>query len=246
MNKTFYLLTVFLLVSLSFCNKDNDKSMKKELPKPSVVFIGIDGSGSYDFFEKGKAQVKRLIGFTSPGTYVFIRLITSDSYLDNNFVVTKQVPMDLSNTEENPFDPKEKVKKRIYQEKIQKAKNELLTRVSNTQYPSSPRTDIYGFLLYVQEKLVEIKNNGNDIYMIILSDLENNVNNYKEWLEKNSFTGTKVYLCVYEQTTPANRRKWMELFKELGAASVKIYGVDQEIPNIFKLNELYLAEYRDK
>lgn len=246
MKKTVYLLSVSLMVFMNFCNENQNSSLKKEIPKPPVVFIGIDGSGSYDFFDKGKAQVKRLIGFTPPGTHVFIRLITSDSYLDNNFIVTKQVPMDLSNTEENPFDPREKLKKRIYQEKIKKIKNELLTRVLETQYPRSPFTDIYGFILYVQDKVVESKSNGNEIYMIILSDLENNVDKYRNWLEKNSFTGAKVYLCVYQQTTPANRCKWMEIFKELGAAPVKIYGVDQEIPDIFKQNELYLAEYRDK
>lgn len=246
MKKIAYLLTVFFLVSVVFCNKTGENSLQKKIPKPAVAFVGIDGSGSYDFFEKGKSQVKRLVKLTPPGTHLFIRLITSDSYLDKNSIVTKQVPMDLSNIAENPFDPKERVRRSIYQNQIKNAKHELLTRVLKTQYPNSRRTDLYGFILYVQEKIVEFKNNENEICMIILSDLENNVNKYKEWLEKNSFTGINVYLCVYQQTTPANKRKWIKIFQELGVPAVKIYGADQEIPNIFKQNETYLAKQIEK
>ena len=153
MNKTFYLLTVLLAVSLGFCSKDYENSLKKETKKPPVVFIGIDGSGSYNYFEKGKLQIKRIINFIPPGTDLFIRLITSDSYLDDNSIVTKSLPQDPKNSEENPnpFDIMEKAAKDRFIKRIKEVKDELSSRVSNKKYPESDHTDIYGFILYIQE-----------------------------------------------------------------------------------------------
>lgn len=240
MKKATYLLAMFLLVFVVFCNQNRGTGLMKTIKRPAVVFIGIDGSGSYNFFEKGKRQIRRLIQFTPPGSYFFIRLISSDSYGDNNSIVTKQVPLDLSN-DDNPFNLMEKKKKKIFQRQIENAKREILTRVLESEYPGSNYTDIYGFIVYVQEKIKELENDGKDIYMIVLSDLVNNRNQFKDELINNSLAGVNVYLCVYQQTTPSNKIKWRKLFKTLGVPAVKFYGADQDIPDIFQKHEISLV-----
>lgn len=220
--------TILILATLaSALAKVPQESVSKVAP---VVFVAIDGSGSYDFFDKCKDKLRALIDALPPGSELFLRLITADSYLDTNIILTSALPVNKE-ASDNPFDAKVKLRTALFRNEIRKVKEQIMNTLFKMNYPQSSRTDIFGFLIYVQEKFRErYQKCHRRTEIFLFTDLLNNVETYRKWLEDGALSGTKIYVCGFKQSVPEIKRTWAKIFSQLGVNDVMYWGIDEDIP----------------
>lgn len=212
--------------------KNDDKAKEKRQPAP-VVFIAIDGSGSYDYYDRGKMKLKKLVDYLPFGSKVVVRWISSDSYQDSNSIITKSLPTAVE-AGTNAFDKRKRIERVKARFALKKAKEEIWTHILKTQYPKSKFTDLYGFFLVVSERVGQNRHENRPVYLVVLSDLKANQNKYKKHLKKDCLTAAKVYLLAFETTTPDLRTSWRGIFTNHLGTEVPIFiGLDEDLPDIF-------------
>lgn len=229
------LLFAFILNISCVSNKDHTERNTARLSRKlsPVVLIGIDGSGSYDYYDKGKIKLKKLVDDLPDGSKIIVRWISSDSYQDSNSIITKELPKSVE-AGKNAFDKRKRIERIKAQLAIKKRKEEIWTHILKTQYPKSKFTDLYGFFLVVSERINQYSKEKRPVFLVILSDLKNTKKKYKKHVKKDCLDGAKVYLLAFETTTPELKNRWVDIFtNQLGTEAPVFMGLDEEIPDIF-------------
>jgi len=225
-------LCIFSLYSCAKHSPQMSAEAETTCSNPPFVYSGIDGSMSYNFLEASKDEFRNLINYLPPAASVCFRWITHDSYNPNNAILNQTLPAMELGEKFNPFDRREKIRKAIQRQKLDEAKKEILMKINRIQSPQSNYTDIYGFLVLCSERIKQI--NGREVYIIISSDLKNNVNKYLQYLNKDSLQSSHIFILAYEHTNPEYRIVWTERFKNWGAKDIRFFAPDEEMPNLFE------------
>lgn len=221
-NTKILIAALFITLLISGCGKTEkvEKNSKKDVLKwgkdPVVCVIGIDGSGSYNNIEKAKNTVQSIIK-TLPGeSKVFVRWITGNSINDNNSIFS--IILEKEKVNNNPY-ASEKQKKEVkktndYSKAVKDSINLLIT---DSKFPKSNKTDIYGFLAAATERF---KNNDMKPVLIILSDMKDNTNKKYNNID---LTHSKVMVLDYQsdQNSIDNKDIWSNKLTEFGAENVE-------------------------
>jgi len=229
-------LICVILIFINSCSSEAGNTSALSISNPPYSICGIDGSGSYNFHEASKEKIQTLINHLPPGSTISIRWITTDSYLPSNSILTETLPVVDTNQDINVFNKKEKIMKIVERKRLDEARDELISQVNQTQRPKSDHTDIFGFLVVCAERLkVAI---DRDFHIVICTDLENNVDKYRKFLNEKSLDGTMIHILAYEHTDPQSRIVWTDHFLSWGAKQVRYYAPDEELPNIFQIKTI--------
>lgn len=231
------ILPLFFLniLFLNSCAKESSfklKDAKLILLNPPVVQCGIDGSRSYNYFEASKDKFRKFIKTLPDETLFCMRWITHDSYLPSNAIVTLNLPSLKIESGINVFDKRQKIKYALQKREFLRVQEEILMKINRAQNPRSDYTDILGFLVLCSERIKQF--NGREVYILISSDLKNNVNKYLQYLNKDSLKSAHIFILAYEHTNPEFRIVWTERFKNWGAKEIRYFAPDEEMPNFFE------------
>jgi len=229
---TLLFLNIMLLNSCAKQSSLKSEEAKLTLLNPLIVLCGIDGSRSYNYLENSKDKFRKLVNSFQSETSVCIRWITEDSYLPLNAIVTSDLPSVKMESDINVFDKRQKIRYAIQKREFLRAKEEILMKINRAQNPRSDYTDILGFLVLCSERITQF--NGREVYIIISSDLKNNVNKYLQYLNKDSLKSSHIFILAYEHTDPGFRIVWTERFKNWGAKDIRFFAPDEEMPNLFE------------
>jgi hypothetical protein len=211
----------FLIPILVFgCSEKNDEINEfQSPPKPRMYLIGVDGSGSYEYFTVARKLINTIINRAEPGAIIIARWITSDSYTPKNAIFSARVPNINDNKEMNPFDTRAKAEKLLQQKSILTWKDEIKKQIEETKFPNSNYTDILGFLAIAAEKIHE--KTYESAYILLTTDLQNNVNKYEKNLTPKCLEGAIIVVGAYQYEKPEDRKNWQVKFiNEWGAKRV--------------------------
>jgi len=232
-------VSVLVMYFLNSCSEQHSISLIEDNLSninPPLVLCGIDGSRSYDYLEASKDKFRNFVNLLPAETSVCIRWITEDSYQPSNAIITLNLPSIKRERDLNVFDKRKKILLALQRKKLQSAKEEILMRINRAQNPSSGYTDILGFLVLCAERISQ--ENGREVYIIISSDLKNNVDKYLRFLKKDSLINSHIYVLAYEHTDPKSRIDWTDQFTKWGAKEIRFFAPDEEMPSLFEARSI--------
>jgi hypothetical protein len=228
------LLAISILLTALFSDaksESNPVSKKKDDQKtkvkaPQVCTIFIDGTSSYTYLSKAKQTALKKIFNLPPGSKVYVRWITDDSFSDgcsiHSFIVP-QKPEKIKNPFANP-----KIKKG-YKTKVLKYKyiwKKLASKIQKAQSPNSNSTDIMGALLAASKRFRY--NPDYQPSLIMLTDMDDNAHKKYDNIDlKNAL----VQLLDYQVDSKQNDRQeiWVDRLTSLGASAIKVAFLDDII-----------------
>ena len=225
-----------ILVALFFtvnCEKATHGSEKTKPQKSLLVYIGVDGSGSYNYLDNAKERMKKVIDYLPDGAQVNIRWITENSYLPKNAIESLTLPRIRTKHNENMFKMDAKLAQLKFKKETEQLKNQFLMKILQAPFPNSRHTDILGFLLLCSERINNYRKECTK-YIIMFTDLKNNVQKYRKYLDDSSLKDTHIFILSYEHTDHELKQKWERNLQQWGAFPGYYYGPDEDFPNFFK------------
>jgi hypothetical protein len=204
-----YLLPL-LLLPLAGCGVDLPSP---EEPTPEVLFIALDGTGSYDHLTEAKKAAIRALERAPAGSKVYVRWITGNSASDAAAIASAHVPEGSA----NPYrsgDEKLAVKKRLAQ------------AIADAEFPSAPRTDLEGLLWAAEQRF---RKHPKLVHRLLLAtDLAGNAG--RDFPEIN-LSGAEVLVAGFEvdPARPKREQRWKKTLREVGADTVKVRYLDQPL-----------------
>jgi len=227
-----YLLWVlfFALMLMISCSEGSvpskleTKASSSEYVFPALYLMGIDASGSYAYKDEAISVVEIVLSAALPGSLISIRIISEDSYLAKNGILTAKTPSFLRVDRPNPF-KQNREKAAQLKAKQDKWKQELLNQVASGLHHSALKTDLPGFLLICSERIKDRK--PKKAYIVILSDLESNVNKHSKFLQNDSLEGADILVALYDHKKPETKICWTQNFMNWGASRVCFLAPDE-------------------
>jgi len=203
-----YLLPLFLL--LAGCGMDLPAPEK---PDPQVLFIALDGTGSYDHLTEAKKAAIRALERAPAGSKVYVRWITGNSASDAAAIGSAHVPEGSA----NPYQTdgkKRTVKKR------------LARTIANAKSPQAGQTDLEGLLWAAEQRFRKHPKLAHRL--LLASDLAGNAG--REF-PKINLRGAAVLVAGFEvdPSRPGREAKWRNTFREAGADTVEVRYLDQPL-----------------
>ena len=194
---------------------------------PALFLIATDGSLSYDFQQMARRNVEPIIREGCQGSVLSFWWISADSYLAQSNIVTTSFdeppPACIS---DNVYDRSCDIKRAVYAKRREQWERNLISTIASAVNPNAQRTDIYGFLTVASEKIQQWKGEG-PVYIVIFSDLDNNVYKYEKYLTRGALQGAHVIVAVFEHNTPKIRTAWTKHFQDWGVAEVTFIPPDE-------------------
>lgn len=189
----------FALLLLLAGGCDTDLPSPKE--SPQVLFIALDGTGSYDHLRQAKKSAIRALEKAPPGSRVYVRWITGNSATSAASIGSLFIPPEA----ENPYDTSGESRS---------AREQLARVIAGATSPGSKTTDLQG-LIWAASKRFE-KHPGLGRKLLLATDLRGNSG--RDFPEAN-LTGTSVRVVGFEVDPSRPRRadRWKEAFREAGA-----------------------------
>ena len=230
------IVIIFCVISpfLAACDQGESKSSETTKPdaesirKSKIVVMGIDDTGSYKYFEDGKSLACKVVSQLEEGDVLYLRLISQESYTDSCSVFRLQLPTQIRNDDNNPFDrtKRRSIKQFKYNLKLIKAK--AIKRIMGLKPGNAKKTDIFGFLTVASEKFKRI-NNGATKIVILISDLRDN----QKYKAKIDLSHSKVIVLGFQvdkdpEKTQELKEKWKIKFEKLGAESTIFNRLEEE------------------
>ena len=202
-----YFCFALLLLLSTGCGMD----MSRE-PDPQVLFIALDGTGSYDHLNRAKKRAIQALEKAPPKSRVYVRWITGESASSAAVIGSIRVPESSNNpyAESGEESPKRK----------------LARAIAEAKFPNADRTDLQG-LLWVAGKRFR-KYSDLKRRLLLATDLAGNVE--RELPEVNLKNAT-VQVAGFEvdPSRPRREQKWKQVFRDAGADTTVVHYFDQPI-----------------
>lgn len=209
-----YLALLFLLGG---CNS----GLSTPEENPQVLFIALDGTGSYDHLRQAKRSAVRALEKAPPGSKVYVRWITGNSAVPEAAIGSAYIPPEA----DNPYDT---------DGKSRSAKEQLAQAIAEAASPKSKTTDLQG-LIWAASKRFE-KHPGLGRNLLLATDLQGNSG--RDFPEAD-LTGTSVRVVGFEvdPSRPTRAAKWKKAFREAGADTTMVRYLDQPARNQAPYNQ---------
>lgn len=176
-----------------------------------MLFIALDGTGSYDHLRQAKKSAIRALEKAPPGSEVYVRWITGNSAASEAAIGSVYIPLEA----ENPYDT---------DGKSRSAKKQLAQAIAKATSPESETTDLQG-LVWTASKRFE-KHPGLSRKLLLATDLQGNSG--RDFPEAD-LTDTSVRVVGFEvdPSRPKRAAKWKKAFREAGADTTMVRYLDQ-------------------
>lgn len=199
-----------LLVLLGGCGLD----ISSPEESPQVLFIALDGTGSYDHLRQGKKSAIRALEKAPSGSRVYVRWITGNSAAPTAAIGSAYIPPEA----ENPYDTSSK---------SQSARKQLARAIAEAASPESKTTDMQG-LIWAASKRFE-KHPELDRKLLLATDLESNSGRSFPEVD---LANTSVRTVGFEvnPSRPEREENWKKTFREAGADTTVVRYLDQTGP----------------
>lgn len=218
------LLLCLTLAVLSGCTtRQGSAASAKAVEPPVCAVIAVDGTGSYEYLEKAKATIVKVIQGLPAGSKVYVRWITEDSVSDKNAIVSAVLP-DMGKPK-NTFDLKERQRYAIMQKKAAQIKAQIDKVITAAVSPKAKMTDIYGALYSAG---IRFSANPNlTPVLILLTDMDDNV---KKAYPVALCDAAVMIMDFQVGTDDAKvRTTWTEYLTKAGAQSVQFMSLDEPL-----------------
>lgn len=169
--KKIYTLLFIIIMFVSACT-GKKIDIEQKTVEPAVCVIMIDGTRSYEYLDKAKDTVKKVIAGLPSGSKIYIRWITENSRADKNAIASAQFVKIVK--QRNAFDMREKQRFAMSIAKVKKQRQEIFEALSGAVSPRSMRTDIYGALAAASARFEG--NSDMKPLLVLLTDMNDNIN----------------------------------------------------------------------
>jgi len=228
------LTLLLVLTGSAFEAQAQKNNVAKGQHKPRVIVMGMDATGSYAIWEQAKAIAIRVIYHLQPGDILYLRKITDKSYSHSCHVLRLELPGRDAPDHHNPFDRRAKRERKAAIVENLSRKKAAIEMVKALRSANAPHTDILGFLAVATEKF-EVTGQGFDKFVVMATDLQDNVNYQPELNLAGAHTAV---LGFQPMADPAATRKfktqWSEYLKKAGASRTTFLRAEEP----FNLNDL--------
>ena len=229
-------ISIFLIALVSSINCELNPVNKKknnqrtDVMSRQVCTIFIDGSKSYKYLNKAKRTALYKILSLPPGSKVYVRWITDDSYTDGCSIHSFIVPHPPAKIK-NPFaNPKIKKGYKIELLKYKQVWKKVALKIQKAQSPYSSYTDIMGALLVASKRFRY--NPDYQPSLIMLTDMDDNAQKKYDNID---LKNAQVQILDYQVDSKQNERQeiWVNRFTSLGASAIKFAFLDDIIDYSF-------------
>jgi len=197
---------------------------------PALVMAAVDGSRSFGAFVPGAVlRWESVLKQIPPGSTVYLRWLTSDSYPATNAIAVATLPLPPPNSSSNPFARRGRAVLAQAQQHRAAAETALIEALAQTPTPRSQRTDLDGFLVVCAERFAAKPNVPH--LVVVFSDLDANVSRYSKMLSSTALAGATVLVVSYQPASPNARAVRLAQFRRLGATMVYLLGPDEPLPS---------------
>ncbi|WP_259219930.1 hypothetical protein [Salinibacter ruber] len=176
-----------------------------------VLFVALDGTGSYDHLRQAKRGAVQALEKAPPGSKVYVRWITGNSAAPEAAVGSAYIPPGA----ENPYDTGGESRS---------AKKKLARSIAQATSPESKTTDLQG-LIWAASKRFE-KHPKLSRKLLLATDLRGNSG--RDFPEAD-LTGASVRVVGFEvdPSRPRREGKWKKAFREAGADTTTVRYLDR-------------------
>ena len=228
------LLLVFVLASLSACQGTEagqetlTQHQSKQDTHHRLIIMGQDGSGSYELWDQAKQIAQQIITQLNPGDIFYLRTITQTSYTDDSTVFRLELPQLPDDENHNPFDRRQKLRRKVYVLRSQALKKDARQRIDELKPIGAKKTDVYGFLAVASEKLA-MNTTATERIVIIASDLRDNVR-YRPELDLSAAHIAVVGFQAMKdpRQTQQLKNRWQTVFSKAGATKVNFIRTEEQ------------------
>lgn len=192
--------------------------------EPQVVFIAMDGTGSYRYLDRAKEVTIQLVEKLPPGSKVFVRWISADSYSDQASIVSAILPPipvlpSALNRRANAAYRDSLARRKAFYDRLHQV-------IRQAQSLRAPKTDIWGALYAAAERFEG--NPGKVHRLVLMTDMDDNVGrSYDDF----SLAGAKAEIMAFQadpyQKGKSRKKQWTSHLTKLGAASVEFKSMDE-------------------
>lgn len=182
-----------------------------EEPDPQVLFIALDGTGSYEHMKEAKRAAIRALEKAPAKSKVYVRWITGNSAADGAAIASAYLPEKA----DNPYQSENKKRS---------TKQRLAQAIAKTKSPEAQNTDLEG-LLWTAERRFRGESDK-DLRLILATDLAGNAG--REFPEVN-LSGVTVRVVGFEvdPSRPKRESRWRKTFQEAGADTTVVRYLDE-------------------
>lgn len=199
----------FILLLLLGAGCDVDLTPPKETPQ--VLFVALDGTGSYDHLRQAKKRAIQALEDAPPGSRVYVRWITSSSAAPTAAIASEYIPPEA----DNPFNPNSEK---------QSAKKRLARGIADAESPQANTTDLKGLLWSAGQRFK--KHPDLKRTLILATDLDGNAKQNVPEMDL-SHASIRVIGFEVDPSHPRRETKWKQLFQRAGADTTIIRYSDQ-------------------
>jgi len=199
----------FILLLLLGTGCDVDLSPPQE--SPQVLFVALDGTGSYDHLREAKKRAIQALEDIPPGSRVYVRWITGRSAAPAAAITSGHIPREA----DNPFNPNAE---------RQSVKKRLARHIADAESPQANTTDLKGLLWSAGQRFQ--KHPDLTRTLILATDLDGNARQSVPEMDL-SHTSIRVIGFEVDPSHPGREARWKQIFQRAEADTTIIRYSDQ-------------------
>lgn len=187
------------------------------------LFIGLDGTGSYEHLDRAKNVTLKIISHLPGGSKIYVRWITANSNSDRGTAIVSGPLPKMPDKPSNPFATQTRQRYKRALIKTKRAQKQIEAALTRAKSPQANYTDIVGALYAASQRCSDA--DGLRPVIVLMTDMVDNAErSYPDF----PLSGARVHVLAYQTDggKPNRKQQWTRRLKEHGADSVAFAHLD--------------------